>query len=1158
MAYAGPDQVVAVGGTVFLSGTGSTDANNDPLSYRWAITSRPARSTAPLSNATTETPSFVADVAGSYVVQLVVNDGKTDSAPDEVVITTSNTTPVANAGSDQTVSPGATVQLNGSASSDLDGDTLTYLWTLTPPPGSSAVLTGVDTATPSFTVDVPGTYTASLMVNDGTVSSTPDMVIISTDNSRPVANAGADQVVAVGDTVTLNGAASSDADNDPLTYLWTLSVPAGSSATLSNPTAVTPTFVPDVVGEYVAHLIVNDGQLNSLQNNATITVGTPPPPSLNYGDLVPGVISEADEVDLYTLSGTAGEVILITLVDTGGELTLGGVAANALLYAPNGVTVGANFNANSQQSFTLPETGTYVIRIVANTLVHTGTYSVGLERLKPAAAVDAVLAPGSLVSASIGAAGETDLYTFDGTANDDILVTLVDTGGELTLGGVAANALLYAPSGVEVGANFNANSQQSFTLPETGTYVIRIVANTLVHTGTYSVGLERLKPAAAVDGILTPGSLVAASIGAAGETDLYTFDGTANDEILVTLVDTGGELTLGGVAANALLYAPSGVEVGANFNANSQQSFTLPETGTYVIRIVANTLVHTGTYSVGLERLKPAAAVDGILTPGSLVAASIGAAGETDLYTFDGTANDEILVTLVDTGGELTLGGVAANALLYAPSGVEVGANFNANSQQSFTLPETGSYVIRIVANTLVHTGTYSVGLERLKPAAAVDGILTPGSLVAASIDSAGETDLYTFDGSANDEILVTLVDTGGQLTLGGVAANALLYAPSGVEVGANFNANSQQSFTLPETGTYVIRIVASTLVHTGTYSVGLEQLNPAAAVDGVLAPGNLASGLIEFAGEEDLYTVSGTAGDVVLITLVDTGGELTLGGVAANALLYAPSGVEVGANFNANSQQSFTLPETGTYVIRIVANTLVHTGTYSVGLERLKPAAAVDAVLEPGSLVSASIGAAGETDLYTFDGTANDDILVTLVDTGGELTVGGVAANALLYAPSGVEVGANFNANSQQSFTLSETGTYVIRIVANTLVHTGTYSVGLERLKPAAAVDGVLTPGSLVAASIDSAGETDLYTFDGSANDEILVTLVDTGGQLTFGGVAANALLYAPSGATVGAGFNADNQQSFTLPETGTYVIRIVANTLVHTGGYNLGLEGP
>jgi hypothetical protein len=217
LANAGPDQTVRVNDTVALNGAASSDPDGNALSYSWAFTSRPAGSAAVLSGAAAVNPSFVADRPGTYELRLVVNDGTVNSAPDTVRINTTNTAPVANAGPDQTAVVGATVGLSGAASSDADGNALSYRWTLAGPAGSAAALVGANTVTPSFVVDQQGNYLATLIVNDGSVDSPPDTVVVSTTNSSPTANAGPDQTVRVTETVTLSGAASSDPDGDPLT-----------------------------------------------------------------------------------------------------------------------------------------------------------------------------------------------------------------------------------------------------------------------------------------------------------------------------------------------------------------------------------------------------------------------------------------------------------------------------------------------------------------------------------------------------------------------------------------------------------------------------------------------------------------------------------------------------------------------------------------------------------------------------------------------------------------------------------------------------------------------------------------------------------------------------------------------------------------------------
>lgn len=88
VANAGADMTASVGQVVQLHGS-ATDADGDVLTYAWTFASRPAGSTATLQDATTASPTFTPDVAGTFVAQLVASDGKASSAPDQVVITAS-------------------------------------------------------------------------------------------------------------------------------------------------------------------------------------------------------------------------------------------------------------------------------------------------------------------------------------------------------------------------------------------------------------------------------------------------------------------------------------------------------------------------------------------------------------------------------------------------------------------------------------------------------------------------------------------------------------------------------------------------------------------------------------------------------------------------------------------------------------------------------------------------------------------------------------------------------------------------------------------------------------------------------------------------------------------------------------------------------------
>lgn len=93
VSKAGGDQHVATNTPVTLNGSSSSDANGDPLIYNWSFSSRPGGSSATLANATSAIATFTPDVAGSYVLDLVVNDGKA-STTSTVTVTASYTTAV--------------------------------------------------------------------------------------------------------------------------------------------------------------------------------------------------------------------------------------------------------------------------------------------------------------------------------------------------------------------------------------------------------------------------------------------------------------------------------------------------------------------------------------------------------------------------------------------------------------------------------------------------------------------------------------------------------------------------------------------------------------------------------------------------------------------------------------------------------------------------------------------------------------------------------------------------------------------------------------------------------------------------------------------------------------------------------------------------------
>jgi hypothetical protein len=272
VAVAGANIRVNEGETVILDGSASYDDDNDPLTYSW---------TSPhgilLNDSTLKKPQFTApfvNVNTNYTFTLIVNDGKSNSDPSQVIVTVLqvNKPPVANAGPDKSYTEGSSVSLDGGSSYDPDGEAISFQWTSL----DGIILFDPKSATPTFIapqVNIDTEYRFKLIVGDGVAFSKPDTVsiLILQVNKKPVAFAGGDQTVNEGTKVFLDGSLSSDPDGNAITFLWT----APANVVLSSRTDPKPFFTAPAVyrdSTLTISLVVNDGTLNSEIDNVIITI----------------------------------------------------------------------------------------------------------------------------------------------------------------------------------------------------------------------------------------------------------------------------------------------------------------------------------------------------------------------------------------------------------------------------------------------------------------------------------------------------------------------------------------------------------------------------------------------------------------------------------------------------------------------------------------------------------------------------------------------------------------------------------------------------------------------------------------------------------------------------------------------------------------------
>ena len=291
---------VAPTSQVVLDGSGSSDPDQDALTYAWTQTSGPAVT---LSSTTTMRPSFTAPSGTAvFVFSLIVSDGEKDSVASTETISVVpgfGLSPLANAGSDMTVPKRQSVVLYGSASRYSNLGSPSYSWQQTS--GTAVTLQDADTATASFTTPATtGDLVFTLTVVDSGVRSTPDPVTVHVKNFEPSVTG-----------VTLSpssprrndpisaGASIGDPDGDMLvvSYAWTRNGTTDSSVTGSS-YPLGKQAKGDIIGVTVT---ATDGDLTtsvsastSIVDSPAILTATTTPTTATYGTPLTFTVSAAD------------------------------------------------------------------------------------------------------------------------------------------------------------------------------------------------------------------------------------------------------------------------------------------------------------------------------------------------------------------------------------------------------------------------------------------------------------------------------------------------------------------------------------------------------------------------------------------------------------------------------------------------------------------------------------------------------------------------------------------------------------------------------------------------------------------------------------------------------------------------------------------------
>ncbi|MGZ4848597.1 MAG: PKD domain-containing protein [Halobacteriota archaeon] len=398
--------------------------------------------------------TYIVTIAGYSVSQLRGYIGETSGdfrwISSDPAYTSIGTPPVPVAGDDVYVIPYMQTPLDASQSYDPEGHTpLAYRW-FDQTNGSGQFIGDQQAATVDFVPTDMHQRTSILQAwvwnSIGAWGGWDEVTVIA--NTPPAAVITGES--ANGDSMVLNGAGSHDADNDPLTYAWSLvAKPDGSAATVtpdvSNPASAT--FKADLQGTYTAQLTVNDGY-----QSATSAL------TINANIIPQGGIADAGT----TTSADTGQQVW--------ELTWYGSTLKLTLTTPSGVTLDGRdhlellpANVKYEETPTSarylvdnPEPGTYTTHVTAIDVPTNGEHYLISQSTKPAPVANAGFDQTTTVKSAV---------TLDGSMSYD------PDGHPITY----AWTLTDKPHGSKAQVSSGTSAQPTFTPDKEGAYKIQLV-----------------------------------------------------------------------------------------------------------------------------------------------------------------------------------------------------------------------------------------------------------------------------------------------------------------------------------------------------------------------------------------------------------------------------------------------------------------------------------------------------------------------------------------------------------------------------------------------------------------------------------------------------------------------------------------------------------
>ena len=807
-------------------------------------------------------------------------------------------------------------------------------------------------------------------------------------------------------------------------------------------------------------------------------------PTLVFGaNPTSGQLSPVADVDTYQFEGDVGAVVDIALgsdefdayleLEFGGEVVAvdddGGEGTNSLI-----------------DDFTLPTSGTYLVRVHAYSDAGSGAYTLAAAAGGPELADHGTLVPGT-DTYELDSGGAVHLFHLEVAEYSQVEVQLsspdFDTFLSLYQGSGAAdrteaNLLAFDDDG---GGGTNSLLLRPL---ETGSYLVEVRAFSAEATGTYTLALERRALAGDEDSAapvsLALGQPLNGGLFPQGDTDTYTFTAQAGEVIDIGLVSEDFDCYVELVAGEQIIAVDD--DGGEGFNA-LLDDFVIPLAGTYEVVVHAYGDGGEGSYQVGVIPQEVPWTLVGDLEAGR-VQGALNEAGDIHFYTFSlaqlsqvtldlGSADFDSYLTLYVGQGLEDLG--PENQLAADDDG---GGGLDSRLELAL---EAGEYLVQVRSFYADAAGDYELNLDLV----GLDGdedqagapALSPGRSISGALRPAGDTDVYLVAGLAGEVL---------DLGLESEDFDAFLELKFSGEVialdddsGEGYNALIDD-FVLPFTGTYGVLVHSLGDNGTGSYMLSLEDVTPPVSANSAIGVGSQ-TGQISESGQLQLYplVLSEPAEVAIDLRSEDFDAFLTLfrGSGPADRSSENLLAEDDDSGEGVNARLALLLAA-GQYLIE--ARPLVSGSTGAYTLE-IGIAAVTDdedqqgpMALVAGSNADGRLSPAGDIDAYSLVGSVGQQLQIGVESTDFDPFVELLRNGAVVAADD--DGGEDLNALIAD-FALPAADTYQIRVRSYADQGVGAYTLRVQSISDQQVMNGAIEPGNHTG-QLASAGQLQLYPF--------------------------------------------------------------------------------